>query len=162
MPQPHLEDSTTYRALRPTNPDSLYPNFPPKSSQSGTCRPTFPGLNQSQGEMHIPRARFCDVAGPPSGQGKYSYRQISHRWLVYPREDVFKSNIRHPLILSSRGSIVVNMRHVPEAHQPPAFGHVRLASHQTALAVGDRLTLCNFIVTVWRPAYPTAWTVGAA
>ena len=35
--------------------------------------------------MHIPRARFCDVAGPPSGQGKYSfgipkpYSEVPHK-----------------------------------------------------------------------------------
>ena len=39
-PQPHLEDGTTYRPLRPTKLDSSYPNFPAKSSQFGTCRPT--------------------------------------------------------------------------------------------------------------------------
>ena len=40
-PQPHLEDSSTYRALRPTKPDSLNLDLPAKSSQFGTCRPTI-------------------------------------------------------------------------------------------------------------------------
>ena len=39
-PQPHLEDGTIHHPRRPTKPDSLYLDLPPKSSQFGTCRPT--------------------------------------------------------------------------------------------------------------------------